>query len=130
MAMVRGTASCEGKDINPMDTVPLKGISTRCNGDVLVTGVQHQITHGTWVTVIQFDCLLNGLVNPKIFTHPAAGMLPAIQSLQIGKVLEQVDKDPDKQDRIKISLPTIDAKKGSGHDKRYFRQVLYSACKR
>lgn len=122
MAMVRGTASCEGKDINPMETVTLEGISTRFNGDVLVTGVQHQITRGTWVTIIQFGLSAKWFSQSEDFhAPPAAGMLPAIQSLQIGKVLEQADQDPDKQDRIKISLPTIDAKKGI-----WARQALFS----
>ena len=87
--MVRGTASCEGKDINPMETVTLEGISTRFNGDVLVTGVQHQITRGTWVTIIQFGLSAKWFSQSEDFhAPPAAGMLPAIQSLQIGKVLE------------------------------------------
>ena len=36
-------------------------------------------------------------------------------------MLEQADKDPDKQDRVKISLPAIDAKKGV-----WARQALFS----
>ena len=54
MAMIRGTASCEGKNIKPLETVDLKELGKRFNGKVLVTGVQHQITRGTWVTIIQF----------------------------------------------------------------------------
>ena len=54
MAMIRGTASCKGENINPLQTVTLKGLSTRFNGEILVTGVQHQIAKGLWTTVIQF----------------------------------------------------------------------------
>lgn len=122
MAMVRGTASCEGTHINPMDTVALKGLSKRFNGQVLVTGVQHRIVRGTWQTVLQFG------LSPKWFSQsedfhspPAAGLLSAIQGLQIGQVLEQADQDPDKENRIKVSLPTIDAKNGI-----WARQSLFS----
>merc|ERR1712045_781564 len=111
MAMIRGTASCKGENINPLQTVTLEGLSTRFNGEILVTGVQHQITKGLWTTVIQFGLPQRWFSRSDDFQGaPANGLLPAIQGLQIGKVLEQADKDPDKQDRIKISLPTIDAK--------------------
>lgn len=122
MAMIRGTASCKGQNINPLQTVTLEGLSTRFNGEILVTGVQHKITKGLWTTVIQFGLPQRWFSRSEDFQGaPANGLLPAIQGLQIGKVLEQADKDPDKQDRIKISLPTIDAKNGI-----WARQALFS----
>jgi Rhs element Vgr protein len=122
MAMIRGTASCKGKNINLLQTVTLKGLSTRFNGEILVTGVRHEIAKGLWTTVIQFGLPQRWFSRSDDFQGaPANGLLPAIQGLQIGKVLEQADKDPDKQDRIKISLPTIDAKNGI-----WARQALFS----
>lgn len=122
MAMIRGTASCKGKNINLLQTVTLKGLSTRFNGEILVTGVRHEIAQGLWTTTIQFGLSPKWFSQSEDFHSPsAAGLLPAIQGLQIGKVVEQADQDPDKQDRVKISLPTIDAKNGI-----WARQALFS----
>ena len=123
MAMVRGTASCEGKDINPMETVTLKGVSTRFNGDVLVTGVRHEIAQGVWTTTIQFGLSPEWFSQSENFHSPlAAGLLPAVQGLQIGKVIAPAHQDPDKQGRIKVSVATIvEGKKGV-----WARQALFS----
>ena len=123
MAMVRGTVSCKGKNINPMETVTLEGLSTRFNGEILVTGVRHEITQGVWITTIQFG------LSPKWFSQsedfhgpPATGLLPAVQGLQIGKVITPAHQDPDKQGRIKVSVATIvERKKGV-----WARQALFS----
>ena len=123
MAMIRGTVSCKGKNINPLQTVTLKGISTRFNGEILVTGVQHQIAKGLWTTVIQFGLPPRWFSRSDDFHSPlAAGLLPAIQGLQIGKVIAPAHQDPDKQGRIKVSVATIvEGKKGV-----WARQALFS----
>ena len=73
--------------------------------------------------MFNLDCLPNGLVRSDDFHSPsAAGLLPAIQGLQIGKVLEQADQDPDKQDRIKVSVATI----VEGKNGLWARQALFS----
>ncbi len=123
MAMIRGTVSCKGKNINPLQTVTLKGISTRFNGEILVTGVHHEIAQGLWTTTIQFGLSPKWFSQSENFHSPlAAGLLPAVQGLQIGKVIAPAHQDPDKQGRIKVSVATIvEGKKGV-----WARQALFS----
>ena len=89
----------------------------------MVTGV-HQIAKGLWTTVIQFGLSPKWFSRSENFRSPlAAGLLPAIQGLQIGKVIAPAHQDPDKQGRIKVSVATIveGKKKEFGHDRRYFQ---------
>ena len=100
---IKGTS-----DIIPGNTISLKGFGKRFNGTVLVSGVRHQyLEKGTWETEIRFG------MDPEWFyekrsvpDQPASGMVPGIQGLQIGIVV-QINNDPEGEDRIKIQLPLV-----------------------
>lgn len=94
--------------LKPGDLINIGGVGDRFNGKVFVSGVRHDITNGDWNTDVQFG------LNPTPFTKqpdvssaPAAGILPAINGLQIG-VVTDLENDPDSQDRIRVRLPIID----------------------
>ena len=95
-------------DIKPGNTLDLQGLGARFNGKSFVSGIRHDIGGGDWVTQAQIG------LNPEWFAasegiqdYPSAGLVPAIQGLQIGKVV-QLQDDPDGEDRILIRLPIID----------------------
>ena len=97
--------------IKPGDVVKLEGLGKRFNGKVYVTGIRHEVVNGNWYTHAQF-----GLPNDwyyhqhdDVVDMPAAGLVPAISGLQIGKVVK-LEKDPDGEDRIQVKLPIIDPK--------------------
>jgi Rhs element Vgr protein len=104
---VKGTAA-----ILPGQLLRLKGFSQRFNGVVLVTGVLQQYDKSIWETEIQFGMAAQWFHQKEtISDRPAGGLLPGINGLQIGVVL-QLESDPDKQDRIKVQLPLVDSQEG------------------
>lgn len=110
LSKICGTVKINGiHDILPGGMLTLEGMSDRFNGDVFVSGVHHAISEGNWFTTVKFG------LSPEQFTEtyqvsqlPAAGMLPAINGLQIG-VVSALEGDPDGEFRIQVKLPIISA---------------------
>ncbi len=110
LSKIRGRAKFAGfSAIKPGDTVKLSGVGNRFNGKAYVTAVRHDLGNGTWETQLQFG------LDPQryAFKHndtedaPSAGLVGAIQGLQIGVVV-QLQNDPDGQHRILVKVPVID----------------------
>ncbi len=110
LAKVKGRVKFQGfPDVTPATTLSLAGLGDRVNGDVFVAAVRHEIAGGDWLTDAQFG------LSPQWFsaqypinTPKAAGMVPAVNGLQIG-VVTQLENDPDGEDRICVRLPIVDA---------------------
>lgn len=109
MSMLRGRLSTTGfSNIELLDLAQVAGIGRRFNGKALVTGICHRVDAGGWRTDVQFGlsprsfCLEEGIRDA-----PAAGLVPGVSGLQIGVVADFAD-DPDKQLRVKVSLPSMD----------------------
>ncbi|HNM24481.1 MAG TPA: type VI secretion system tip protein VgrG [Saprospiraceae bacterium] len=110
LSKVRGRAKFTGyPDIKPGATVELKGVGNRFNGKVYVSAVRHEIYAGSWDTHIQFGLPSDLFAkSPDFYDPQAAGLLPPVHGLQIGKVV-QLQDDPDGQHRILVRIPVIDA---------------------
>ena len=95
----------------------LEGMSDRFERDVFVSGVYHAISEGNWFTTVNFGLSAEQFTETfQVSQLPAAGMLPAINSLQIG-VVSALEGDPDSEFRIQVKLPIISAEEeGSGHE--------------
>lgn len=110
MALLRGRIAVPGfAEIKPLDVMTVAGIGKRFNGNTLVTGLRHRVDASGWRTDVQFG------LSPEEFSRkeeireaPAAGLLPAVSGLQIG-VVAAFEEDPDKELRVKVILPGIDA---------------------
>lgn len=113
LAMLRGRLTVPGfADIQPLDTMELAGIGKRFNGVTLVTGVHHQIDESGWQTDVQFGLSPEPFAQaPHIVETPAAGLLPAVRALQLG-VVANFEEDPQKELRVKVYLPGVDATTG------------------
>lgn len=112
LAKIRGRARVVTgvADIKPGDMVQLEGIGERFNGNAYVTAVKQELSPGKWDTHIQFGLSPDWFASrEEIVDFSAAGLVPAIQGLQIGKVVE-LEKDPDGENRILVRLPIIDSK--------------------
>ena len=114
MSMIRGRVASRGfAPAKLLDVMEIDGVGARFNGTTLVTGICHRVDVDGWRTDIQFGlsprsfCLEN-----DIRDVPAAGLIPAVGGLQIG-VVDKFEADPDKELRVKVILPGIDAKTGS-----------------
>ncbi|HEX7904854.1 MAG TPA: type VI secretion system tip protein VgrG [Chitinophagaceae bacterium] len=109
MAKATGFLRIKGtSDIVPGNTISLKGFGKRFNGTVLVSGIKHSyVEKGTWETEIRFGMDPEWFYEKKsVLEQPASGMVPGIQGLQIGIVV-QINNDPEGEDRIKIQLPLV-----------------------
>jgi Rhs element Vgr protein len=99
---VRGNAA-----VYPGSIVELSGFGNRFSGKAFVTGMRHEVTQGNWGTQIQFGLPSTWFSQQQNFNAlPAAGILPAINGLQIG-VVTQLEEDPENEFRIKVRIPII-----------------------
>lgn len=109
LSKIIGRAKFQGfPDIKPGVLLEVNGVGDRFNGKVFITAARHEIIDGTWFTHAQFGLSPEWFSAKQDISAPAAGgLLPAIQGLQIGKVVA-LEGDPDGEDRIQVRLPLID----------------------
>jgi Rhs element Vgr protein len=103
-----GRVRIEGNaKIKPGVMITLDGVGDRFNGNVLVTGVLH-VFDGNWMTDLQFGWKDDWFYQKeKVMHKPASGLLPGVNGLQIGIVLDSDDTEAGGQYRVKVSVPTI-----------------------
>jgi Rhs element Vgr protein len=105
--VIKGTT-----EIGVGQVVALKGFGRRFNGNVLVTGVRQQYHQSVWETEVTFGLPEEWFYQREdVIEKPAAGLVPGVNGLQIG-IVAQLEEDPDRQDRIKVRLPLVDAREG------------------
>ncbi len=109
LAKIIGRAKFQGfADIKPGVLVQVAGVGERFNGKVFITAARHEIIDGGWYTHAQFGLSPDWFsTKPDVSSPAAGGLLPAIEGLQIGKVVA-LEGDPDGEDRIQVRLPLID----------------------
>ena len=94
--------------VKPGTVIKIKGISDRFNGNVFVTGVQHQFSVNNWFTEIQFGWNNDWFYKKEdINEKPSSGLVPGINGLHTG-IVTKLDQDPDGNFRIKVKVPLID----------------------
>ncbi|MEO5889183.1 MAG: type VI secretion system tip protein VgrG [Ferruginibacter sp.] len=113
LAKTIGTLKIKGtNDVLVGQVIKLTGFSKRFNGNVLVSGIKHSYTKSQWETDIQFGFSEQWFYHrDDIVEKPASGLVPGINGLQIGIVM-QLESDPDNEHRIKIQLPLVEMKDG------------------
>lgn len=117
LARIRGTVAIQGyADIRPGQLVDMQGVGDRFNGKAFVSGVLHRIAKGTWHTDIQLG------LSPECFAETfhipepqAGGLMPPMEGLHIGKVLQLEGDEESGGYRCLVSLPYIEqASESSG----------------
>jgi Rhs element Vgr protein len=94
--------------VKPGTVITIKGISDRFNGNVFVTGVQHQFSVNNWFTIIQFGWNNEWFYkNDDIVEKTSSGLVPGINGLHTGLVTK-LEQDPEGNFRIKVKVPLID----------------------
>ncbi|MFB6454705.1 type VI secretion system tip protein VgrG [Chitinophaga sp. Hz27] len=103
-----GRVNCQGTaKIIPGCMVALNGIGKHYQGNTYVTGVRHMIVKGNWTTDAQVGVPVTspaGISNTNTIAIPQG-----ITTLQTG-IVTKLESDPDKEDRIQVTLPSIDPK--------------------
>jgi len=124
LARIRGKVSFPGnaKPL-PGKVIELAGLGARFNGKAFISSVTHRIEQGDWVTELEFGLSPRWFIEEQsdIEMRPAAGLLPAVHGLQIGKV-KKIHDDPGGENRILVDVPMINpsgdgvwARIGSGY---------------
>ena len=102
---IRGSVTFRGLNIFSLgDIVTLQGFGSRFNGETLVTGIEHTMADGVFLTKIQFGLQPNILNGEKI-----PNQIPVynpIKGLHIGKVTK-IDADPDGEYKIQVLIPAL-----------------------
>lgn len=103
-----GRVRIQGKAaVKPGNLITLAGVGDRFNGNVFVTGVMHHY-EGGWQTDIQFGWRDDWFYKKEdVMNKPASGLLPGVNGLQIGVVLDVDDKEEGGQYRVKVHVPVI-----------------------
>lgn len=109
LARIRGRMRFQGNaTAEPGKMIEVAGVGSRFNGNVFVTGVQHELAEGNWVTEAVFGLAPDWFVErPDVTEPPAASWLPAVSGLQIG-VVKKLDEDPEGWHRIQVSTPVAE----------------------
>lgn len=110
MAMIRGRIAIAGIGaLQLSNIISIKGIGKRFNGKTMVTGIRHQVDQDGWRTDVQFGLPTARFADREaILDAPAAGLLPAVNGLQIG-IVGEFKEDPTKELRVPVVLPGLDA---------------------
>lgn len=110
LGRIRGRVRFQGTaGLLPGNLLELGGLGDRFSGKAFVSGITHRVQDGKWSTevLLGFDPDWFVQHHRHINDLPAAGLLPAVRGLQIGKVTA-LEGDPDGGDRIKVTLPAQD----------------------
>ncbi|MDJ0694562.1 type VI secretion system tip protein VgrG [Mastigocoleus sp. MO_188.B34] len=110
LAKIQGRVKTVGyPDAKPDALIELKGVGKRFNGLAYVSSVRHEINSGSWYTHMQLGLAPQWFYQEAdIVERPASGLLPGVNGLQIGVVV-QLQDDPNGEDRILVKVPTIDS---------------------
>jgi Rhs element Vgr protein len=113
LSLLKGVITVPGfAAVQLLDEMELAGLSKRFNGITLVTGIKHTVNPDGWQTHLQFGLKADAFAPAAaILDAPAAGLLPAVQGLQIG-VVDAFKEDSQNELRVRVLLPGIDPEKG------------------
>lgn len=109
LASIQGTIKIEGtSEVAVGDSITLQGLGSRYNGDVFVSGVEHTLQNGGWVTTLQIGLDAKWFAEKFVVNAlPASALLPAVNGLQIG-VVSALEGDPRGEHRIQVQIPIVD----------------------
>lgn len=109
LSSLTGSATFTGSSlVQPNSTVELSGVGDRFSGTAFVSAVAHSIHDGLWTTEIKIGLDQEWFASkPNVNPLPASGLTPQVGGLMIAKV-KQLDKDPDNEHRIQVTLPLME----------------------
>lgn len=93
----------------PDALIELGGTGARFNGLAYVSGVRHDFSGGVWQTHLQLGLAPDWFYQQAqhVVEKPASGLLPGVNGLQIGVVV-QLQDDPKGEHRILVKAPLVD----------------------
>lgn len=109
-AKIQGDAKFQGTALaQPGKYITLGGVGDRFNGDYLISGVEHDISEGNWLTKVSLGLPPTWFTEqPDVVAPPAAGIVPGVRGLFTGTVVKMYE-DPDSQYRVQVNIPMVDS---------------------
>jgi len=102
---IRGSVTFRGLNIFSLgDIITLEGFGSRFEGKTLITGIEHSMADGVYLTKIKFGLQPNILNGDK--TPNQIPIYNPVKGLHIGKVTK-IDADPDGEYKIQVLIPTF-----------------------
>lgn len=109
LSKIRGHLTFAGSALaKPGCMVTVDGFGSRFDGNAYVSGVTQRLEEGFWKTSVEIGLSAEwfSATAPQIAAPGAAGQLPPVPHLQTGLV-QQIDKDPDGEFRVLVTLPLL-----------------------
>lgn len=102
---IQGEAKFQGTSFAvPGKYITMAGLGERFNGDYIISGVDHNISQGTWDTTVNLGMPSSWFIgNNTVSAPPASGLTTGISGLFTGNVINMYE-DPDSQYRIQVSI--------------------------
>lgn len=115
LAKIQGRIRFTGyAEIKAGDLVSLDGLGERFNGDAFVSAVEHHFHRNTWLSTLQLGLSPNWFSSrADIMSRPAAGLLPGMHGLHIGKVVQLQDDEEAGGHRVLVNIPYIQQEGGT-----------------
>ncbi|HLP56228.1 MAG TPA: type VI secretion system tip protein VgrG [Fluviicola sp.] len=102
-AKITGKAKIQGTTlIEPASYIELAGLGTRFNGHHFVSGIEHTLSDGNWISEVAL-----GMAPEKEIKPQAISELPGIKGLYNATV-KQMSQDPNNQYLILVTIPVLD----------------------
>lgn len=110
LARIRGHVSFQGSALaKPGTLIELAGVGARFNGNIFVSGVNHSVIDGNWITRVEFGMSPSWFTeSTEVIAPPASGITAGVSGLHIG-VVKKLDADPESQHRVQVSIPEMSA---------------------
>ncbi|ACE85011.1 type VI secretion system tip protein VgrG [Cellvibrio japonicus] len=110
LARIRGHVSFQGSALaKPAALLELAGVGARFNGTVFISGVEHSVADGNWITRVDFGMAPQWFSEAnQLESPPAAGLTAGIRGLHVGVVMK-LDADPESQYKVQVSIPEMSA---------------------
>jgi len=114
LSRIRGEIRFQGSSLAVVGCiVELDGLGERFNGNAYAGMVEHDISEGEWITTVGMGISPeNATDNTDVAAPPAAGLLPGIAGMHIGKVVK-VNDDPETQNKIQVEIPLLNGDKNN-----------------
>jgi Rhs element Vgr protein len=128
LAKIQGRVKTKGyPDAKADAVIRLGGAGDRFNGPAYVSGIQHELSGGTWHTHMQLGLAPEWFYQEAdCVDHLASGLLPGVNGLQIG-VVTKLHEDPLGEDRVQVKAPLINQDGINGREGTWARVAALDA---
>lgn len=114
ISKIKGRIQIQGfAGVKPGQMAEIGGMGDRFNGNAFISAVRHEINASNWITNLGLGISRKWFAEetPDIMDVQAAGMLPAVDGLQVG-IVTALEGDPEGEFRVQVRMPLIDKSEG------------------